>query len=184
MSSTESENKRMFLLPVDSSQHSESAFNWYLKNIHKTGDKVGIVHVHSPPIVSQGFGVWDRMVIDDGEKNWKEEFEASLNDSKQLVEKYKKKAEAEGIDAQVFMTTNTVAPGQLICDLAEQEKADGIVMGSRGLNLLRRTLLGSVSSYVMHHANIPVTVTPSCYEKKNSNKWKNPESNSFVLPPH
>lgn len=33
-------------------------------------------------------------------------------------------------------------------------------MGSRGLGTIRRTILGSVSDYVVHHANVPVVVCP------------------------
>ena len=49
----------------------------------------------------------------------------------------------------------------MICDLAKEKNADLIVMGSRGLNALRRTFLGSVSEYVLHHAHIPTTVVPA-----------------------
>ncbi len=31
-------------------------------------------------------------------------------------------------------------------------------MGTRGMGTIRRTLLGSVSDYVVHHAHCPVTV--------------------------
>lgn len=33
-----------------------------------------------------------------------------------------------------------------------------IVVGSRGLNALRRTFMGSVSDSIVHHANCPVLV--------------------------
>ena len=48
----------------------------------------------------------------------------------------------------------------MICKLAEDEKANLIVMGSRGMGTLRRTFLGSVSDYCVHHAHIPVVVVP------------------------
>lgn len=39
-----------------------------------------------------------------------------------------------------------------------------IVMGTRGLGTLRRTILGSVSDYVVHHACCPVLVCRSGQE--------------------
>ena len=38
--------------------------------------------------------------------------------------------------------------------------AELIIMGTRGQNKVRRTILGSVSDYVLHHAGIPVAVVP------------------------
>ena len=49
-------------------------------------------------------------------------------------------------------------PGQVICQVAHEEKAAMIVIGTRGMGKLRRTLLGSVSDYVTHHAKVPVLI--------------------------
>ena len=54
-------------------------------------------------------------------------------------------------------------PGEGIIRIAEEEKCDLIVMGTRGLSSLRRTLLGSVSDYVTKHASaigVPTLVIP------------------------
>ena len=48
----------------------------------------------------------------------------------------------------------------MICKLAEDENAQFIIMGSRGVGTLRRTFLGSVSDYIVHHSHIPVAVVP------------------------
>lgn len=48
--------------------------------------------------------------------------------------------------------------GALLCKLATDLKADVVVVGSRGRGVLKGALLGSVSSYVMHHATCPVLV--------------------------
>jgi nucleotide-binding universal stress UspA family protein len=45
-----------------------------------------------------------------------------------------------------------------IVTVAEQENADFIVLGSRGMGAVQRMLLGSVSSYVTHHAPCSVIV--------------------------
>lgn len=54
----------------------------------------------------------------------------------------------------------TGSPGEAICKAAERNGADFIVVGSRGLNAIRRTFLGSVSDYVAHHAHLPVSIVP------------------------
>jgi nucleotide-binding universal stress UspA family protein len=49
-------------------------------------------------------------------------------------------------------------PGETIIRLAEEESATMIVMGTRGLGKMRRTIMGSVSDFVVHHAHCPVIV--------------------------
>lgn len=45
-----------------------------------------------------------------------------------------------------------------ILKVADAEKSDMIIMGSRGLGLFKGALLGSVSQKVVEHAKIPVMV--------------------------
>lgn len=49
-------------------------------------------------------------------------------------------------------------PGEAIVDVAKEEHAMLVVMGTRGQGTVRRTFLGSVSDYVLHHAHCPVLV--------------------------
>ena len=49
-------------------------------------------------------------------------------------------------------------PAQVIVDEAEHWGADLIIMGSRGLGMWNRLLLGSVSNAVVHHAKCSVEV--------------------------
>ena len=61
---------------------------------------------------------------------------------------------------QYFVTDTHQRPGHAICELAAQNKADSITVGSRGLGALSRTLVGSTSDYILHHSNVPVMVVP------------------------
>jgi nucleotide-binding universal stress UspA family protein len=54
-------------------------------------------------------------------------------------------------------------PGRMICEAAESWKADTIVMGRRGRSGLREMLLGSVSSYVLHHAPCSVMIVQGVF---------------------
>jgi len=67
--------------------------------------------------------------------------------------------EAKKIKKKTIMESGKA--GEVICAAAKKEDANMIVMGSRGLNALRRTFVGSVSDYVLHHVAIPVTIVPS-----------------------
>ena len=48
--------------------------------------------------------------------------------------------------------------GEVIVKAADQHNADFIVCGSRGLGAIRRTILGTVSGYILHHSHVPVLV--------------------------
>ena len=49
-------------------------------------------------------------------------------------------------------------PGQAIIECAEKYKASFIVTGTRGQGKFRRTVMGSVSDYIVHHSPCPVLV--------------------------
>ena len=50
--------------------------------------------------------------------------------------------------------------GKVICEVADDEGADAIVLGANGSHFAGEAVLGSVTSYVVHHANCPVVVVP------------------------
>lgn len=52
-------------------------------------------------------------------------------------------------------------PGHTLVNLASELAADVVVVGSRGHGFLKRALLGSVSSHVVHNAPCPVLVIRS-----------------------
>ena len=51
-------------------------------------------------------------------------------------------------------------PGEAICGVIKECEADLVVMGSRGMGAIRRTFVGSVSDYVLHHSHVPVIICP------------------------
>ena len=155
--------ERLVLLPVDGSEHSERAFNWYLRNLHRHGDKVGIMNVVEPPTMPASFVMMGPVVVPD---EWHQEVKESVERSKKTTEMFKEKCDKAGVPCTVYQETCDFGAGEKICQLAKDKGASSIVMGSRGLNFLRRTLLGSVSSYVVNHAHVPVVVTPPDMEEQ------------------
>jgi nucleotide-binding universal stress UspA family protein len=64
----------------------------------------------------------------------------------------------EGASVDVRTVEGIGEPGRVIVDEAAETGADLVVVGSRGLNLAERIALGSVSTYVVHHAPCDVLV--------------------------
>ncbi len=54
--------------------------------------------------------------------------------------------------------TESGKPGEVVIKASKEENARLIVIGSRGLNAVQRTLSGSVSDYVLHNATCPVVI--------------------------
>jgi nucleotide-binding universal stress UspA family protein len=60
--------------------------------------------------------------------------------------------------ANVETSIERGAAGPMLCERARALSADVVVVGSRGRGAIRRVLLGSVSTYVVHNAPCPVLV--------------------------
>ena len=58
-------------------------------------------------------------------------------------------------------------PAEGIVHLAHSIGVDLIIMGNRGLGMVKGLAFGSVSSYVLKHANCPVLVTKEKIQKEN-----------------
>jgi len=59
-------------------------------------------------------------------------------------------------------------PGEVICQIAEEVSAAMIITGTRGMGKVKRTILGSVSDYLVNHAICPVMVCrdPAVFERR------------------
>lgn len=140
------EGGRKVVIGVDESSFAEEAFNFYAANFLKEDDV--IILVHTPErynFVDASPAVIQELLLEIKKK------------VKVLEEKYQKKLEASNVKSAKFVTKEGEA-GEAIVAVAEKEKANMIVTGTRGMGKLRRTFLGSVSDYVIHHAKCPVLV--------------------------
>lgn len=146
-----STSERKILIAIDPSEQAEHAVKWYLSTIHKPSNEVVLLHV--PEVI-------------DGDRNrllylssgaWEEAMSKAQGKVKELEEKYNGIILENGISGRV-RSEGGHKPGEIICKVAEEEAATMVVMGTRGLGKVRRTIMGSVSDYVVHHASCPVIV--------------------------
>jgi nucleotide-binding universal stress UspA family protein len=80
----------------------------------------------------------------------------AVNKAGDVVLTHAEESTPDGIETERVMETGSPAP--VIIDVAEENGVDLIVMGSRGLGLVKGVLLGSVSQYVVENAKCAVMV--------------------------
>ncbi|XP_022335189.1 universal stress protein YxiE-like [Crassostrea virginica] len=143
---------RTIVIAMDGSEHSDYAFQWYVKNTYREGDKVVIVYcaeyneLAKQPLTLMSV---DKSLI----TNLIEGEETKV---KKLAAKFEELVKTYGIEGKIVRVNGE--PGHGIVKIAEDEKAIMIVTGTRGLGNIRRKLLGSVSEYVLHHSPVPVMI--------------------------
>lgn len=66
--------------------------------------------------------------------------------------------QAQKVDHELVLRIGD--PTQQICKLAKELSVQYIVIGSRGIGLIKGTVLGSVSNGVLHESQVPVLIIP------------------------
>lgn len=147
---------RKVVIAMDGSDNAIFALNWYKEHVHKTIDYVYLIHVFE----------WHHAV-----HNSKWHFSPQHNDVETLgplireehamvnarLEKFAQELQNLQIKGEVKVV-HTKNPGEGVVHEAKELAASFIVTGSRGLGKVRRTILGSVSDYILHHASVPVII--------------------------
>lgn len=142
---------RTVLIAVDASEQAEKAFDFYADHLHQPGNRLVLIHALEPPMMSSSQAVmlsqsvWDQLVETEKEK------------AKVLENKFAQKMKAVNIAGKIKAVFSG-KPGETVVETATEDKCCMIVMGTRGLGTIRRTILGSVSDYVLHHAHVPVVI--------------------------
>ncbi|XP_045164551.1 universal stress protein YxiE-like [Mercenaria mercenaria] len=152
-----SEGKRKLVVAIDDSVYAEQAFDYYVENLRRDNDYVCFLHCPELYELSGASpAVVDRLLNEARDK------------VKSLEEKYKEKLKEANLPGK--FRTGQGKPGDVVCQLAHEENAAFIVIGSRGLGKIRRALLGSVSDRVVHHSPIPVLVCRHPEQDKHQKK--------------
>ncbi|XP_059150812.1 universal stress protein YxiE-like [Physella acuta] len=148
--------RRTIMIAMDGSGHSFYAFDWYMNQMHTPDTDVIVAHSscqHSKPLshvqslmpaVTPDSSAMTRIVQ-------REEEEVNV-----IVAQIKGKLTQAGVRGKLLRLTGE--PGPAIVQAALEHKVQCIVTGSRGLGTVRRTLVGSVSDYILHHSHCPVLV--------------------------
>jgi nucleotide-binding universal stress UspA family protein len=142
------------LLPVDFSGHSARALDYAVELARQFGSKIYLLH--SYPIHVGGIAPYGIVVPESFERDCREAA------TKQLDE-WAKKVSDRDIEVESLVTPTFACDA--IVKQAEEIGADLIVMGTRGLGVVKHVLLGSVAERTIRVAPCPVlTVKDSASE--------------------
>lgn len=147
---------RVVLIAMDGSEHAKFAFQWYLDHIHKEDDSVVMVNsVEFHDVLHSSQWYYAPYAFDrDTLSNLLEQESQTL---RQKLEEYAHMMRESKCHGTV-KSIHSERPGEGIVKAAEEAHADVVIVGSRGHGKVRRTLLGSVSDYILHHSHVPVIV--------------------------
>lgn len=142
------------LVATDGSDHAVQAAQRGVGVLGAADTVVLLCVVHTPAIVSSGMesgfagGMATPEVVDAAWVGAKEEADASIDRTIAAL------PDALTIERRV----ETGEPGLAIVAVAEELDVDAVVIGSRGRGAVKRALLGSVSTHVVHNAPGPALV--------------------------
>ena len=138
---------KRILVPVDGSETSDRAIEEAIKIAEVYNSDIHILYVANINQLAINACLSDAIL------------EAVTKAGNEILEKAANKVPEK---INVITTSETGSPSGspsvTITDFADEIKADLVVIGSRGLGLVKGVLLGSVSQYVVEHAPCPALV--------------------------
>jgi len=139
---------RQVMIPIVISDADEATFDYYWNVVAMPGDKVLLVHVFT------------------AKEATKEKWQENQTQLKTVVKPFEEKCVERKMNYQMILHAGK--PGEGIVELIATHKPDLLMIGSRGLSKLRRTIETSVSEYVHHHAKTPCLIVPHNWNEQMS----------------
>lgn len=142
---------KKILVPYDGSEHAKKALAQAIDLAEAGKGKLYIASVCNIVSVMSNF---DQVSIAEGclttqlSQDLEKQCRADLEEAKGVI--------PEGVPVETLFEVGS--PGPVLLQMADDMKADLIVMGSRGLGPLKGIFMGSVSSYLVSRAKCPVLI--------------------------
>ena len=131
------------LIPVDGSEGSDRAVTHAITLAEVCGAKLNFLYVANINQLAINACLSDAIL------------EAVTKAGNVILDRAKQMVPS-GIETETFSETGS--PAVVILDFADSIEADLVVMGSRGLGVVKGVLLGSVSQYIVEQSKCPVLV--------------------------
>jgi len=142
------------VVPIDGSENSMEAADYAVKMAERYGSEVAVVHVIHMDQSLQLLGIY-RLHGADPIKKKMEEAQA---EAQKWFAEINRNAEQRKVRVKTDVIEFPMSVVSTIVEYAVSEKADLIVIGTRGRSGIGKMLLGSVASGVVTYAPCPVVV--------------------------
>ena len=141
---------RSIVVGTDGSETATEAVKQAVELAQATKAKVELVSAYEPVSDSRLRREGTQVPSDlQWSVNPREDVDATLEEAAEL-------ARGAGVDVRVYARQGD--PADAILDVAEETKADLVIVGNKGMTGARRFLLGSVPNKVSHHAPCSVLI--------------------------
>ncbi|VAI36787.1 unnamed protein product [Triticum turgidum subsp. durum] len=141
------------VVAVDASEESLHALSWALDHVVRLHPGASVVVVHAQHRVDRsayaGLAYVPPTAMDAMRRTQAENSRNAVARALDVCRQKQASATAAVVEGD---------PKEAICQAVEDMRADLLVLGSRGLGMVKRALLGSVSDYLAHHACCPVLI--------------------------
>lgn len=135
---------KTLLLPVDGSDNSSRAVDYGMGMAELVGADIVLINCHRTVPKTLG------------KPNFEQVGKELRKESEAVLAPYVQRVEAKGIKCKSLAVGGATA--EAIFDTVKAEKADMVIMGSKGKTDLQGLLIGSVTHRVLHLAPCPVLV--------------------------
>ncbi|KUI43858.1 universal stress protein [Mycobacterium sp. IS-1590] len=136
------------LVGADGSPDSEAAIRWAAHEALLRDEPVRLLHAITPVVVTWPVAYLEASYIESMESNGRD----ILDSAQKTVQAAAGDKEPPAVETQIM---NAAAPAALV---TASRDAYMTVSGSRGLGVLGRVFLGSVSSGLLHHGKGPIAI--------------------------
>eukprot|EP00732_Lithocolla_globosa_P007956 Lithocolla_globosa_v1_NODE_10738_length_571_cov_12.151163.p1 type:complete len:154 gc:universal NODE_10738_length_571_cov_12.151163:516-55(-) len=146
---------RKVCICLDGSVHAKHAFEYYLEQIHASGDVVHLTSAYPAYETLGAAGLQHTQKAASMAKMYETTLE---NNCKKMFEPFAEKLTEEKIPYELVVLKG--APKYAIVQYINENDVEMAVTGSRGLSGLKKFVLGSTSDYILHYAHCSVFVVP------------------------
>jgi nucleotide-binding universal stress UspA family protein len=144
---------RKIIVPIDGSENSDRAIIYAVDLAEKYSAEIKLLSVAQPVVAIGPLYSIQPILSPTNTTIYVKEIE---NAHKKMLEKALKKAEEAKPTIKISKQLVNGRPADKIVEIANKEKFDLIVMGSRGTGGIKEFFLGSVSDRVADQASCPV----------------------------